>query len=83
MAINKIITEKTLNYIETLYLYANLEEFLTYKSTAHDWLFGEEKPNGKPILLSDIENIYSSEKYTYMMDYLYDTMLHSAEFLGN
>jgi len=27
MAINKIITEKTLNYIETLYLYANLQDF--------------------------------------------------------
>ena len=28
MAINKIITEKTLNYIETLYLYANLQDFI-------------------------------------------------------
>ena len=83
MAINKIITEKTLNYIETLYIYANLEQFLTYKSTAHDWLFGELKPDGSTISVADVDNIYASEKYTHMMNYLYDTMLHNAEFLGN
>lgn len=29
MAIDKIITQKTLNYIETLYVYANLQDFLS------------------------------------------------------
>ena len=37
MAINKIITEKTLNYIETLYLYTNLEQFShTLESSPND-----------------------------------------------
>ena len=81
MVINKIITEKTLNYIETLYLYTNLEQFITHTSTAHDWLLGEEKENGR-VTQSDIQNIYDSEKYTLMMSYVYDNLLSTAEFLG-
>jgi len=82
MAINRIITEKELNYIETLYLYANLEDFLTYESTAYDWLIGEELNNGKLIWKEDLEDKYSHDKYSMMMDYLYDTMLHSAKYNG-
>jgi len=82
MAINKIITEKTLNYIETLYLYANLQDFLTHTSTAHDLLLYEQKPNGSFITQQDIQKIYDSEKYTLMMDYIYDTLLYSAEHIG-
>jgi hypothetical protein len=82
MAINKIITEKTLNYIETLYLYANLQDFLTHTSTAHDWLLDERKPNGRFISQQDVQKIYDSEKYTLMMSYVYDTLLHSAEHIG-
>ena len=55
---------------------------MTYESTAHDWLFGEEKPNGRHITMEDIQNIYDSEKYTKMMEYIYDTMLCNAECIG-
>jgi hypothetical protein len=82
MTINKIISEKELNYIETLYLYANLETFLTYDSTAYEWLIGEEKPSGSIICAKDLEYKYSCDKYSMMMDYVYDTMLHKAEYLG-
>ena len=83
MAINKIITEKTLNYIETLYLYTNLEEFLDHNSTAYDWLIGEINQNtNKLIWKEDLEDKYSFDKYSMMMDYLYDTLLHSADYLG-
>ena len=82
MAINRIVTQKELNYIETLYLYANLEEFLTYKSTAFDHLLGDESPDGSVVTPSVIDDIYNREKYSMMMDYLYDTLLHSADYLG-
>jgi hypothetical protein len=81
---DKIVTEKQLNYIETLYLYANLEDFVEYESNALDWLLGEvNQHTHKMIGRKDILNLYSSEKYSLMMDYIYDTMLHSAEFLGD
>jgi hypothetical protein len=83
MAINKIITEKTLNYIETLYLYANIEDFIEYTSTSHDWLLGEPKENGQLITLKDIQNTYESIKYTKMMEYTYDNLLSTAQFLGH
>ena len=75
MAINKIITEKTLNYIETLYLYTNLENFITLKSTSHDWLHGDLTPK-------QISEMYAHDKYSLMMSYIYDTLLHTAEYIG-
>jgi len=75
MAINKIITEKTLNYIETLYLYANLQDFITKTSTSHDWLHGDLSPK-------KIEQMYAHDKYSLMMGYVYDTLLHTAEHVG-
>ena len=84
MAINRIVTKKELNYIETLYLYANLEDFIDYNSTALDWLVGEvNQRTHKRITKKDILNEYASEKYSYMLEYIYDTLLHSAKFLGN
>ena len=83
MISSKIVTEKTLNYIETLYLYANLQDFITYESTAYDWLLGEEKSNGQCIGIKDLESMYEFDKYKRMMDYVYDTLLSSAEFLGH
>ncbi len=56
MAINKIITEKTLNYIETLYLYTNLEQF------SHTL---ESSPNDKYVhVLTDIhDTLLCNAKY--------------------
>ena len=83
MAINKIISEKTLNYIETLYLYTNLETFITKNSHALDWLIGEQNQRtNKLITFKDVDKMYNEEKYHHMLTYLYDTMLHSAEYLG-
>lgn len=84
MVINRIITEKELNYIETLYLYANLEDFIDYKSNALDWLVGERNQKTyKLITKKDILKEYASEKYSMMLEYVYDTLLHSAKFLGS
>jgi len=85
MAINRIVTQKELNYIETLYLYANLETFLSYKSTALDWLIGEEVPNtvNGYITPEQVRNMYDEEKYLMMLEYVQDTLLHSAKFLGS
>jgi len=83
MAINRIVTQKELNYIETLYLYARLEDFITYESDSMDWLVGEiNQRTNKRITKFDIENEYDKEKYTYMLEYVHDTMLHSAEYKG-
>jgi len=84
MVINKIITEKELNYIETLYLYANLEDFITKDSHALDWLIGEiNQKTNKRITFKDVEPLYSEEKYSHMLSYVYDTLLHSARYLGD
>ena len=82
MAINKIISEKQLNYIETLYLYTNLENFIAKKSTAYDWIIGMDKDDGGIVLPSDVEKMYDEEKYKHMLTYVYDTMLHDAEHIG-
>jgi len=82
MAINAIVTEKELNYIETLYLYANLEDFLKVTYTYNDWLFGEEKKNGQPILQSDVDELYDHDRYEYMLGYVHDTLLIHAEYIG-
>jgi hypothetical protein len=84
MAINKIITEKELNYIETLYLYANLEQFITKDSHALDWLIGENnQKTNKRITFKDVESLYAGEKYTHMLTYVHDTLLHDAKYLGD
>ena len=84
MVINKIITQNELNYIETLYLYANLEDFITYKSSALDHYIGQTNQlTHKKITKKYIDNMYGAEKYIYMLEYVHDTMLHTAEYLGN
>jgi hypothetical protein len=85
MAINRIVTEKELNYLETLCLYANLEEFITKDSHALDWLIGEtNQKTNKLITIVDIENMYGEEKYKHMLGYIYDTLLINAkEYLGD
>jgi len=83
MVIDKIITQNELNYIETLYLYANLEDFISYKSTALNHYLGQNNQlTNKKITQKDIDNLYGEEKYTYMLEYVHDTMLHEAEYLG-
>jgi len=83
MAIDRIVTQKQLNYIETLYLYARLEDFITYNSTALDWLLGEvNQTTNKLVTWKDIQNQYDNEKYEYMLQYVHDTMLHNAEYKG-
>lgn len=83
MVINKIITEKELNYIETLYLYTNLETFISEKSTALDWVIGMDKEGGGIMMPSDVEEMYDAEKYTHMLTYVHDTMLQDAEYIGD
>jgi len=81
MVINKIITEKELNYIETLYLYANLEDFLIRET-------GYVDDARKSYMLDDVEDAVILEKqshelYSDNLEYIYDTMLHSAKYLGS
>jgi len=83
MADTQIITEQELNYIETLYLQCNLEDFIIKNSTHNDWLLGEEKKNGKKVTQSDIDKIYGKERYDHMLSYVFDTLLSNAEFLGD
>ena len=82
MIVDNIITEKELNYIETLYLYANLQDFITKESTCHDYLIGCDKANGQPVLPSDLEKLYDNDKYEMMMGWVYDTLLCNAEYLN-
>jgi len=81
MAINKIISEKTLNYIETLYLYANLQDFLlrdpNYIKDARNNYLLDDVPD------SHIVERESSMLYSENLGYIYDTLLHTAEFIGN
>jgi hypothetical protein len=80
MAINKIISEKTLNYIETLYLYANLQDFCSIN--AHTlpkevyMTFMEDAPE------STYGNFNSYTEYLQMNQYLYDTLLYNYDVLG-
>jgi hypothetical protein len=80
MAINKIISEKTLNYIETLYLYANLQDFCNIN--AHTLpkevyiTFMEDAPE------STYGNFNSYTEYLQMNQYLYDTLLYNYDVLG-
>ena len=76
MAINKIISEKQLNYIETLYLYARLEDFIDYTSTALDHHIGV------CVTYRKVQGLYRQEKYGYMLDWFKDNLLHSGKFIG-
>ena len=76
MVVNKIITEKELNYIETLYVYANLESFITQKYTSKDFLMPD-------ISFNELQDIYAHDKYGLMLGYVHDTILSEAEYLGN
>jgi len=83
MADTQIITERELNYIETLYLQCNLEDFIVKRSTRHDCLLGEEKKNGEIITKSDLDLLYGKDRYDHMLSYVYDTLLSNAQFLGD
>jgi hypothetical protein len=68
---NKIITEKELNYIETLYLYANLEDFV------------DEVPSllyDGNILDGNILDGYG--RYMEMMKYMNDTLFYKGKYIG-
>ncbi len=69
MVINKIITEKELNYIETLYLYCNLEDFI-------------EQIDFLTIGEVSSEDIQPSILYKHALSYYHDTLLTSAEYIG-
>lgn len=81
MASNKIISEKELNYIETLYVYANLEDFLIrdtgYIDDARN-LFMLDDVTDTTILEKQSHELYSDN-----LEYIYDTMLHDAKYLGS
>ena len=70
MVINKIITENELNYIETLYLYCNIQDFAT------------EINFPKVDVRIPIEDIQSRIVYRHTLAYYYDTLLSSAEYIG-
>lgn len=76
MVVNKIITEKELNYIETLYIYANLESFIATKYTSKDFLMPD-------ITFDELQDIYAHDKYRLMLGYVHDTIISKAEFIGN
>ena len=82
MADKRIVTKQELNYIETLYLQCNLEDFIIKDSTSHDLLLGEEKQNGKKVTQSDIDKIYGKERYEHMLIYVHDTILSNGEYLS-
>ena len=70
MVINKIITQKELNYIETLYLYCNLQDFATeINFIGFDGSFS-------------VDDIQSGIVYRHMLAYYYDTLLSSSEYIG-
>ena len=76
MVVNKIITEKELNYIETLYIYANLESFVLEKYTSKDFLMPD-------VSFDELQDIYDHDKYRLMLGYVHDTIISKAEYLGN
>ena len=78
-----ILSEKELNYIETLYLYCNLEDFIEYESKALDWLIGTvNNYTNKIVTKKDIDNLYANERYDMMVEYIEDNILYSANSLG-
>ena len=70
MAINAIVTQKELNYIETLYLYCNLEDFVSELNFV-------SLPDAVPS-----DDIHPTILYKHSLNYYYDTLLSSAEFIG-
>jgi len=83
MSNTHILAEKELNYIETLYLYCNLEDFIEYESKALDWLIGTVNNHTNRIVTKkDIDNLYGNERYDMMVEYIEDNILYSANSLG-
>jgi hypothetical protein len=83
MSNTHILAEKELNYIETLYLYCNLEDFIEYESKALDWLIGTVNNHTNRIVTKkDIDNLYANERYDMMVEYIEDNILYSANSLG-
>lgn len=67
----KIVTEKELNYIETLYLSCNLEDFLVEKRKSVPSVLD----HGLHVSSDDLsDNLTAHEAYKYMMSYYYDTL---------
>ncbi len=75
MVVNKIITQKELNYIETLYVYANLESFISKKYISKDFLLSD-------ISRKELDDIYGEDKYRLMLGYVHDVIISNAEYLG-
>ena len=82
MADNMIVSEKELNYIETLYLYANLEDFVTTEFSHNDHWIGEPTPDGKVITREEVDESYGVDKYNFMLGYVEDSILINSKELG-
>ena len=83
-----IVTEKELNYIETLYVYANLQDFVSH-TKQEEYKSISERDFEIHIDELGIETfkeavIYHTKKYCYdfMFNYVVDTILSSSKFLG-
>ena len=89
MANTHIVTEKELNYIETLYTYCNLQDFVSHTTQQ---LYREESEKKYELLVEELGGIHkyqeavlmstAEECYKYMLQYVADTLLGSCKFLG-
>ena len=89
MSDTHILSEKELNYIETLYLYANLQDFVSsgirekYNDNwSKHWSFFIEELGGFDKFELAVSNSVDSDCYEFMYDYYYDTLLSQSDFLG-
>lgn len=67
-----MISQNELNYIETLYLYANLQDFFDNNIASYTFLSDE-----------DIKNLDAIRRYDMVLSYVYDTILVNADYIGD
>ncbi|CAA6799786.1 MAG: Unknown protein [uncultured Sulfurovum sp.] len=83
MADTQIITKQELNYVETLYLQCNLEDFISKDMTHNNWLAGMENNDGKELTFKDVEKFDNRDKYHIMLAYFNDAILpNGGEYLN-
>jgi len=84
-----ILAEKELNYIETLYLYCNLEDFISFSirdkyndNWSKHWSFFIEELGGLDKFELAVSNSVNGDCYEFMYDYISDTLLSQSKILG-
>lgn len=88
MSDTRIVTEKELNYIETLYLYANLQDFLLEDNNEWVYDFNDPRPIKHGLHKRQYPEFMGTEldsrsAYKTFLSYLHDTLLIDENYLND